>query len=126
MFDLVLRKTFVFVFPHFQIFLFWVKLIVYHLYEGPTPLDFRVLWFYILKQASLVEMGPIMHIMVSFGPFWVALCCAPLYEKPPKHHRHKGDPRITLGTCGAICERAQAILVWQGHWALATPPTYKD
>ena len=30
----------------------------------------------------------------------------------PKHHGHKGDPRVTPGTCGAGGERAQMILVW--------------
>ena len=34
------------------------------------------------------------------------LCCAPLYEKYLKHHGHKGDPIVTPGTCGAVCERA--------------------
>ena len=29
-------------------------------------------------------------------------CRAPLHEDCPKHHGHKGDPGVTLGTCGAI------------------------
>ena len=29
-----------------------------------------------------------------------------------KHHGHKGFPGVTPGTCGAIGERAQVILVW--------------
>ena len=40
------------------------------------------------------------------------LCCAPLHEEWPKYHGHKGDPRVTLGTCAAIGERAQVILLW--------------
>jgi hypothetical protein len=30
----------------------------------------------------------------------------------PKHHGHKGDPGVTPGTCGAVDEKAQVILVW--------------
>ena len=37
---------------------------------------------------------------------------APLHEKCPKHHEHKGDPKVIPGTCGAIGKRAQIILVW--------------
>ena len=29
-----------------------------------------------------------------------------------KHQGHKGDPGVTPGTCGAVGERAQVILVW--------------
>jgi hypothetical protein len=39
-------------------------------------------------------------------------CCAPLLEECPKHHGHKGDPRMTPGTCSAVGERAQVIMVW--------------
>ena len=40
-------------------------------------------------------------------------CCrAPFHEECPKHHGHKGNPGVTPGTCGAIGERAQVILVW--------------
>ena len=39
-------------------------------------------------------------------------CRAPLLEECPQHHGHKGDPGVTLGTCGAIGERTQVILVW--------------
>jgi hypothetical protein len=39
-------------------------------------------------------------------------CCAPLLDKCPQHHGHKGDPVITPGTCGAVSEKAQVILVW--------------
>ena len=38
-------------------------------------------------------------------------CRAPLLEECPQHHGHKGDPRVTPGTCGTIGERAQVILV---------------
>ena len=40
------------------------------------------------------------------------MCCAPLFKECSQHHRHKGDPGVTPGTCGAIGERAQVILVW--------------
>ncbi len=39
-------------------------------------------------------------------------CRAPLHEECLKHHGHKGDPGVTPGTCGAVGERAQVILVW--------------
>ena len=39
-------------------------------------------------------------------------CRAPLLEECPQHHGHKGDPGVTPGTCGAIGERTQVILVW--------------
>jgi len=40
------------------------------------------------------------------------LCCAPLYKGCPKYHGHKGDPKVTLGTCGAGGENDQVIVVW--------------
>ena len=46
-------------------------------------------------------------------------CCAPVLEECLQHHGHKGDPGVTPGTCGAIGERAQVILVWvraPGRW----------
>ena len=52
-------------------------------------------------------------------------CRAPLLEECPQHHGHKGDPGVTPGTCGAIGERAQVILVWvraPGSWE-RLPPT---
>ena len=52
-------------------------------------------------------------------------CRAPLLEECPQHHGHKGDPEVTPGTCGAIGERAQVILVWvraPGRWE-RLPPT---
>ena len=36
----------------------------------------------------------------------------PHHEECPQHHGHKGDPGVTPGTCAAIGERAQLILVW--------------
>ena len=53
------------------------------------------------------------------------LCRAPLLKECPQHHGHKGDPEVTPGTCGAIGERAQVILVWvraPGLWE-CLPPT---
>ena len=44
--------------------------------------------------------------------WWQHCCWAPLHEECPKHHGHKGDPRVKLGTCGVIGERAQVIIVW--------------
>jgi hypothetical protein len=35
-------------------------------------------------------------------------CHAPLHEKCPQNHGHKGDPEVTPGTCGIIGE----ILMW--------------
>ena len=52
-------------------------------------------------------------------------CRATLLEECPQHHGHKGDPGVTPGTCGAIGERAQVILVWMrapGRWE-RLPPT---
>ena len=40
------------------------------------------------------------------------VCHAPLHEECPKHHGHKGDPRVIPETYGAVGERAQVILVW--------------
>ena len=54
-----------------------------------------------------------------------AWCRAALLEECPQHHGHKGDPGVTPGTCGAIGERAQVILVWlraPGRWE-RLPPT---
>ena len=51
-------------------------------------------------------------------------CRAPLLEECPQHHGHKGDPGVTPGTCGAIGERAQVILVWvraPGRWECLPP-----
>ena len=46
-------------------------------------------------------------------------CRTTLLEECPQHHGHKGDPGVTPGTCSAIGERAQVILVKvraPGHW----------
>jgi hypothetical protein len=40
------------------------------------------------------------------------ICRAPLHEECQQHHGHKGDPRVTPGTCGAIGERDQVIQMW--------------
>ena len=52
-------------------------------------------------------------------------CRASLLEECPQHHGHKRNPGVTPGTCGAIGERAQVILVWvrgPGRWE-RLPPT---
>jgi len=51
-----------------------------------------------------------LHQVGSFC--FVHLCRAPLHEECPQHHGHKGDPGVTPGTCGAIGERDQVILMW--------------
>ena len=38
--------------------------------------------------------------------------------------RHKGDPGVTPGTCGAIGERTQVILVQVRAPSVGTPPTH--
>ena len=63
--------------------------------------------------------------MRASTPFGGGECRAPLLEECPQHHGHKGDPGVTPGTCGAIGERAQVILVWvraPGRWE-CLPPT---
>jgi hypothetical protein len=45
-------------------------------------------------------------------PFLQSTCHAPLHEECPQHHGHKGDPGVTPGTCDAIGERDQVILMW--------------
>ena len=42
----------------------------------------------------------------------VSVCCTPRHEEWSQHYGHKGDSKVTLGTCGVISERAQVILVW--------------
>ena len=59
-------------------------------------------------------------------PTWHMGCRTPLHEECLQHHGHKGDPRVTLGTCDAIGERAQVILVTVRPLALRTPPTHGD
>ena len=50
----------------------------------------------------------------------------PLHEECPKYHGHKGEPRMTPGTSGAIGERAQAIPVWSWLRALKTPSIHEN
>ena len=50
--------------------------------------------------------------MRASTPFGGGECRAPLLEECPQHHGHKREPGVTPGTCGAIGERAQVILVW--------------
>ena len=42
----------------------------------------------------------------------VIFCRVHFHEECLKHHGHKGDPRVTPKTCGAVSERGQVILVW--------------
>ena len=39
------------------------------------------------------------------------ICCASLLQECTQYHGHKEDLRVKLGTCGAIGERVQVILV---------------
>ena len=39
-------------------------------------------------------------------------CHTTLHEECPQDHGHKRDPKVTSGTCGAIDERPQVILMW--------------
>ena len=59
------------------------------------------------------------------GPAY-QICRATLHEECPQRHGHKGDPGVIPGTCGAVGERAQVILVWVRAPTLETPPTYGD
>ena len=62
--------------------------------------------------------------MRASTPFGGGECRAPLLEECPQHHGHKGDPGVTPGTCGAIGERTQVILVWvraPRHWERLPP-----
>ena len=52
------------------------------------------------------------RIFVYVSYYWVNTCHAPLHEECLQHDGHKGDPRVTPGTCGTMGERAQVILVW--------------
>ena len=69
-----------------------------------------------------IKMHPTFHVSL-FKPFkkdilWhdrkqmIGPCCAPLHEECLKYLEHTWDPGVTPGTCGAIGERAQMILVW--------------
>ena len=62
--------------------------------------------------------------MRASTPFGGGECRAPLLEECLQHHRYKEDPRVMLGTCGAIGERAQVILMWMralGRWERLSP-----
>ena len=37
--------------------------------------------------------------------------CLPLLHEDPKHHGYKGDPGVTPGSCGAVGEKVQVILM---------------
>ena len=49
-------------------------------------------------------------ILVAKKP-WIC-CRASLHKECPNHLRHKGNSRVTSGTCGTNGEKAQVILVW--------------
>ena len=42
----------------------------------------------------------------------VSACRVPLYEECPKYYGHKLDPGVKPGTCDAVGERAQVLLMW--------------
>ena len=68
----------------------------------------KVLGMFTLASFLVEEEGLAPCIMRSS----INLCRAPFLEECPQHHGHKGDPGVTPGTCGAIGERTQVILVW--------------
>jgi hypothetical protein len=39
------------------------------------------------------------------------VCYVPLHEECPKHHGHKGDPKVIPSTCGNNGEKAQIFLI---------------
>ena len=49
---------------------------------------------------------------------WQPYCCAPLHEESLKHHGHKGNPKVTPGTCGAVGERAPGVGNASHPWRL--------
>ena len=52
-------------------------------------------------------------LLLSFQAYFLVYKCGtPFHEECPKHHEHKEDPGVTPGTCGAVGERTQVILVW--------------
>jgi hypothetical protein len=53
-------------------------------------------------------------------------CCCILRKGCPKHHGHKGDPRVTPGTCEAGGENAQVILVWLRAPGVGNAPYHGD
>ena len=55
-----------------------------------------------IEEKELVD-----KILSTFPPTYRA----PLLEECPQYHGHKENPGVTLGTCDAIGERAQLILV---------------
>ena len=65
--------------------------------------------------------------MRASTPFGGGECCAPLFEKCPQHHWHKGDPGVTSEICGAIGEEGPSDpSVGEGPGALGTPLTHRD
>jgi hypothetical protein len=54
------------------------------------------------------------------------LCCASFNEECLQHHRHTGDPGVTLEICNTIGKKAQLIVHWREPWALRTPPTHEN
>ena len=48
--------------------------------------------------------------------------CAPLFEECLQHHGHKGDPRVTLRTCGAIGETQGTYSGFHTWKNTKTPP----
>jgi hypothetical protein len=53
-------------------------------------------------------------------------CRKPFYKGCPKHHRHKEDPGVTPGTCGADGKNAQVILICVSAPAVATASHPQD
>ena len=63
----------------------------------------------------MIKLTVTFHVVYHVGQIMIHhnhIFYASLHEECPKHYGHTGDPGVTPGTCGAIGERAQMILVW--------------
>ena len=83
----------------------------------------------LIENVDMEDLIKVYQVDQKYNPIYICIqefmCRAPLLEECPQHHGHKGDPGVTPGTCGAIGERAQVILVWvraPGRWE-RLPPT---
>jgi hypothetical protein len=72
-----------------------------------------------LRKDAMNEVGRAIKNMEGW-------CRAPLQKGCPKHHGHKGDPRVTPGTCGAGGEKDQVILVWVRALGVGNTSYHRD
>ena len=66
----------------------------------------------ILFHLSSRSCNPLVHLALDGRYLSKIGCRIPFLEKYPQYHEHNGDPEVTLGTCSAVDERAQVIVVW--------------